>query len=57
MKLKLKLTVEEIIERFLPNISPEIGVEVEIEEAGAERMLPRVATYSVKIAEGDEDEN
>ena len=36
MKLKLKLTIEEIIEKFFPNLPPETGVAIEIEEAGAE---------------------
>jgi len=48
MKLKLKLTTEEIIEKFLPNLPPETGVAIEIEEAGAERMLPRVTTDGEK---------
>lgn len=53
MKLKLKLTTDEIIERFLPNLPPETGVEIEIEEAGAETQLPPLATGGGKRTEGE----
>lgn len=36
MKLKLELTTDEIREKFLPNISHETGVEIEIVETSAE---------------------
>lgn len=51
MDLKLKLTTDEIIEKFLPNLPPETGVAIEIEDAGAERTLPRVATDGEKSEE------
>ena len=33
---------------MLPNLPPEIGVAIEIEDAGAERTLPCVATNGEK---------
>lgn len=36
MDIKLKLTFDEVVEKFLPNLPPEIGVSLEIEKPGAE---------------------
>lgn len=57
MNLKLKLTTDEIIEKFLPNIPPETGVAIEIEDAGAERTLPRIATDEKKSVRRTKVEN
>lgn len=52
MKLKLILTTEEIVEALFPNLPPDIGVALEIEDSGAETQLPAVATDGEKRTEG-----
>lgn len=49
MDIKLKLTFGEVVEKFLPNLPPETGVSIEIEQPGAEPTpLPPLVKDGVK---------